>query len=211
MCAQHLRKAGHMWALQLIFRNLTSVSKSLLFSYAVSPTSRHTGQHIVSFPPAWRSFVWRKTSVHSANALQHHGGCTEIAARLCNPTVPLFESAFQAHWKKQATEWNKACENRQHIEADVICMTVDTGACFSDIAENKSLKGNENKHLLITFFVFSENISFAAILINEICSNNYFFIFKERPFQVNVVLSPNSEKGGRNVLLLFNSTLFSAY
>lgn len=90
-CAQHLRKGGHMWALQFTFRNLTSVSKRLLLSYPASPTSCPTGQHIVSFPPARRSFVLRKTSIRSANALQHHGDCTARAARLCTPPrAPLW-------------------------------------------------------------------------------------------------------------------------
>lgn len=98
MCGQHLRKGGHMRALQFIFRNLTSVSKSLLLSYPASPTSCHAGQHIVSFPPARPSFVLRKTRIRSASALQHHGDCTARAARLCNapPSVHLFESASQA-------------------------------------------------------------------------------------------------------------------
>lgn len=35
--------------------------------------------------------------------------------------------------------------------------------------------------------------------------------FTERTFQVNVILSANSEKGGRDLLILFPSTVFSAY
>lgn len=103
MCAQHLRKGGHMWALQFIFRNLTSVSKRLLLSYPVSLTSCHTGQHIVSFPPARPVFVLRKTSICSANVLQHHRDCTARAARLYNPLCTSLSLHFRPS-EKEATK-----------------------------------------------------------------------------------------------------------